>query len=192
MNFFDSDGVSIAYLDSPPEEGHGEPILLIHGFGSNLDVNWVRPGWVETLKGAGRRVIALDNRGHGASTKLYEPADPRADDGDTLARHRRGSSGGRVHDGALGRLGLARAEAGIMAIERRAIGADGLGLGAHVDEDMRMVEGGQRTHAHEFLGADTNRGDAGLIVEMRDRVIGHGLKSAGSNARTIAGPCAMR
>ena len=33
------------------------------------------PGWVATLTRAGRRVIALDNRGHGASTKLYDPAD---------------------------------------------------------------------------------------------------------------------
>jgi pimeloyl-ACP methyl ester carboxylesterase len=38
-------------------------------------VNWVQPGWFTTLKGAGRRVIALDNRGHGRSTKLYDPAD---------------------------------------------------------------------------------------------------------------------
>jgi pimeloyl-ACP methyl ester carboxylesterase len=37
-------------------------------------VNWVEPGWLKFLKDAGRRVIALDNRGHGASTKLYDPA----------------------------------------------------------------------------------------------------------------------
>jgi pimeloyl-ACP methyl ester carboxylesterase len=37
-------------------------------------VNWVHPGWVSTLTRAGRRVIALDNRGHGASTKFYDPA----------------------------------------------------------------------------------------------------------------------
>jgi pimeloyl-ACP methyl ester carboxylesterase len=37
-------------------------------------VNWVYPGWVSTLTKAGRRVIALDNRGHGASSKLYDPA----------------------------------------------------------------------------------------------------------------------
>jgi pimeloyl-ACP methyl ester carboxylesterase len=34
----------------------------------------VSPGWVTTLTGAGRRAIALDNRGHGASSKLYDPA----------------------------------------------------------------------------------------------------------------------
>jgi pimeloyl-ACP methyl ester carboxylesterase len=38
-------------------------------------VNWVYPSWVSTLTGARRRVIALDNRGHGQSTKLYDPAD---------------------------------------------------------------------------------------------------------------------
>jgi pimeloyl-ACP methyl ester carboxylesterase len=62
--------VEIAYLD----EGDGDPIVLVHGFASNKEVNWVYPGWVATLTRAGRRVIALDNRGHGASTKLYDPA----------------------------------------------------------------------------------------------------------------------
>jgi pimeloyl-ACP methyl ester carboxylesterase len=64
------DGVEIAFLD----EGEGEPTVLVHGFASNKEVNWVYPGWVTTLKRAGRRVIALDNRGHGESSKLYDPA----------------------------------------------------------------------------------------------------------------------
>jgi len=71
MPTFAHGAVELAYID----EGEGEPILLVHGFGSNVAVNWVGPGWVETLKRAGRRVIALDNRGHGGSTKLYAPAD---------------------------------------------------------------------------------------------------------------------
>jgi pimeloyl-ACP methyl ester carboxylesterase len=62
--------VEIAYLD----EGAGEPIVLVHGFASNKETNWVNPGWVATLTRAGRRVIALDNRGHGASSKPYDPA----------------------------------------------------------------------------------------------------------------------
>ena len=70
MPSFSHDGVEIAFLD----EGEGEPIVLVHGFASNKEVNWVAPGWVSTLKRGGRRVIALDNRGHGASTKLYDPA----------------------------------------------------------------------------------------------------------------------
>ena len=48
--------------------------MLVHGFASTKEVNWVNPGWVTTLTRAGRRVIALDNRGHGASSKLYDPA----------------------------------------------------------------------------------------------------------------------
>jgi pimeloyl-ACP methyl ester carboxylesterase len=70
MQFFQHDDVEIAFLD----EGEGEPIVLVHGFASNAQVNWVYPGWVATLSKAGRRVIALDNRGHGASSKLYDPA----------------------------------------------------------------------------------------------------------------------
>jgi pimeloyl-ACP methyl ester carboxylesterase len=70
MPIFHHGSVALAYLD----EGKGEPIVLIHGFASNKEVNWVYPGWVTTLTDAGRRVIALDNRGHGASSKLYDPA----------------------------------------------------------------------------------------------------------------------
>jgi pimeloyl-ACP methyl ester carboxylesterase len=49
--------------------------VLVHGFASNKEVNWVGTAWVSALTRAGRRVIALDDRGHGQSTKLYKPAD---------------------------------------------------------------------------------------------------------------------
>jgi pimeloyl-ACP methyl ester carboxylesterase len=67
---FSSGGVEIAFLDA----GAGDAVVLVHGFASNKEVNWLHPGWIATLTRAGRRVIALDNRGHGASTKLYDPA----------------------------------------------------------------------------------------------------------------------
>ncbi len=80
LKTFSSDGVQIAYIDVPSEgTDRGEPILLIHGFASNHRINWVNPRWVQTLTRAGRRVVALDNRGHGASQKLYAPADYRSD-----------------------------------------------------------------------------------------------------------------
>jgi pimeloyl-ACP methyl ester carboxylesterase len=69
MQSFESDGVRIAYID----EGEGEPILLIHGFASNVAANWRDARWVRALTAAPRRVIALDNRGHGRSEALYEP-----------------------------------------------------------------------------------------------------------------------
>jgi pimeloyl-ACP methyl ester carboxylesterase len=68
MPSFHNGAVEIAYLD----EGEGEPILLVHGFASSKNVNWVYPTWVSELKKNGRRVIALDNRGHGDSSKLYD------------------------------------------------------------------------------------------------------------------------
>ena len=70
MPSFRNGDVEIAYLD----EGEGEPIVLVHGFASNKDVTGSSPAGSPTLTRAGRRVIALDNRGHGASTKLYDPA----------------------------------------------------------------------------------------------------------------------
>ena len=66
---FDSDGIEIAFFDV----GEGAPTLLIHGFASNARVNWVSTSWTSALTEAGRRVIALDNRGHGGSGKPREP-----------------------------------------------------------------------------------------------------------------------
>jgi pimeloyl-ACP methyl ester carboxylesterase len=77
MQTFNSDGVEIAYLDvasaAPLEDA--PPVLLIHGFASNTSTNWVGTGWVRTLTDAGYRVVAFDNRGHGASQKLHGVTD---------------------------------------------------------------------------------------------------------------------
>jgi pimeloyl-ACP methyl ester carboxylesterase len=70
MPSFHNGAVEIAYLD----EGEGDPILLVHGFASTKNVNWVYPTWVSELKRNGRRVVAFDNRGHGESAKLYDSA----------------------------------------------------------------------------------------------------------------------
>ena len=87
MPTFDSAGVRIAYLD----EGVGDPVLLIHGFASNATVNWVDTGWTRQLQRVGFRVIAIDNRGHGQSEKLYALADYgaplMADDAARLLEH---------------------------------------------------------------------------------------------------------
>ena len=56
MPSFHNGAVEIAYLD----EGEGDPIILVHGFASTKNVNWVYPAWVSELKKNGRRVIALE------------------------------------------------------------------------------------------------------------------------------------
>ena len=68
MPSFHNGAVEIAYLD----EGEGDPIVLVHGFASSKNVNWVYPTWVSELKKHGYRVIAMDHRGHGESSKLYD------------------------------------------------------------------------------------------------------------------------
>ena len=75
MTTFSSDGVSLAYLDVPSEGTERGTVLLIHGFASNAATNWVDTGWVADFARAGYRVVALDNRGHGNSEKLYELED---------------------------------------------------------------------------------------------------------------------
>ncbi|HVV39773.1 MAG TPA: alpha/beta hydrolase [Nitrobacter sp.] len=71
MPSFHHGDVEIAYLD----EGEGDPIVLVHGFASSKNVNWVYPTWVSELRKNGRRVVAFDNRGHGDSSKLYDSED---------------------------------------------------------------------------------------------------------------------
>jgi pimeloyl-ACP methyl ester carboxylesterase len=79
MQTFSSDGVRIAFADESPGGGPGEgkadPVLLIHGFASSVRYNWREPGWIAFLVKHGFRVIAMDNRGHGESDKLYDTSD---------------------------------------------------------------------------------------------------------------------
>jgi pimeloyl-ACP methyl ester carboxylesterase len=103
--FFSHDGFDLAFVDRAPAAGAGEPVLLIHGFASSLQVNWVSPGWAKTLNDAGYRVIALDNRGHGQSSKSYDPTDytpqKMAGDAAALLRHL-GVSGAHVMGYSMG------------------------------------------------------------------------------------------
>src|SRR6478672_6479320 len=130
MASFKHGEIEIAYLD----EGEGEPIVLVHGFAATKEVNWVEPGWVATLTEANRRVIALDNRGHGASSKLYDPSAyhsaTMADDVRALLDH----------------LGLARAD--VMGYSMGARITANLAL-AHPDRLRSVILGGV---GHRLVG----------------------------------------
>ncbi|MDX2204397.1 MAG: alpha/beta hydrolase [Hyphomicrobiaceae bacterium] len=70
MHRFRSGSLQIAYVD----QGDGDPVLLVHGFASNIRANWADPGWISLLRREGYRVVAIDNRGHGASDKPRDVA----------------------------------------------------------------------------------------------------------------------
>lgn len=74
MASFTSDGVRIAYDDLAPPGGGERTIVLIHGFASNRLEGWKRTSWYSAFDRRRARVIALDQRGHGESEKLYDPA----------------------------------------------------------------------------------------------------------------------
>lgn len=69
---FDSDGVRLHYELHGPQDGR--PIVLVHGFASDYQLNWVGTRWQDTLTKAGHHVIGLDCRGHGSSDKPHDPA----------------------------------------------------------------------------------------------------------------------
>src|SRR5215208_8269107 len=82
-------------------------------------------------------------------------------------------SGGLVLQHAFRRPGFARAEVGGESIQRRAVGADDLVVVAEVEEHVRMVERRVGADAHELLRADLNDRNAGVVMEMRNHMIGH-------------------
>lgn len=67
-----ADGTPIATYDHGPAEA--PVVIAVHGFASSAWANWSATGWVRELQRAGYRVLAIDQRGHGASGKPHEPA----------------------------------------------------------------------------------------------------------------------
>src|ERR1041384_7084340 len=85
-----------------------------------------------------------------------------------------GSGGGR-NPGAFRRERLIGVELWIVTIECRAIRANEFALIAHVAEHVRMVEWRRRANAHELLCADFDDRRAGVVLKMRNDVLGHDL-----------------
>lgn len=138
---FSASGVELAYVD----EGDGDPVVLVHGFASSKEVNWINPGWVATLTRAGRRAIAFDNRGHGASTKLYDPAlyhsETMADDIRAVLDH----------------LGIGRAD--VMGYSMGARNAAFLAVN-HGDRVRSVILGGLGIHLVDGAGLPTTIAEA--------------------------------
>lgn len=87
-HFFSApDGVRLAWH----EMGEGRPVVLLHGYISSADMNWIRFGHAEKVAREGFRVIMPDLRGHGLSEAPHDPGqyppDILADDGLALLEH---------------------------------------------------------------------------------------------------------
>lgn len=66
------DGVRLATYEWGDDDA--PTVFCVHGFGSSTRDNWVNTGWVRELLRAGMRVLAVDQRGHGASEKPHDAA----------------------------------------------------------------------------------------------------------------------
>lgn len=81
------DGVSLAWH----QMGEGRPVVLLHGYFSDADTNWIRYGHAAAIAAKGFRVIMPDLRAHGESGKPHNPnaypPDVLAEDGLALIAH---------------------------------------------------------------------------------------------------------
>jgi pimeloyl-ACP methyl ester carboxylesterase len=130
------DGTELAWR----EMGEGRPLVLLHGYFSNAQTNWIKYGHAATLAEAGFRVIMPDLRAHGDSAKPHDAAnylkDVLADDGFALVKHL------GLTDYDLGGYSLGgRAVARMLvrgAVPRRAI-ISGMGLQGLTDTGSRAA-----------------------------------------------------
>ena len=154
MDSFISNGVEIAYADyRPVATEKGAPILLIHGFASTHAVNWLFTQWIKTLTEDGRRVVTFDNRGHGQSEKLYDPAlyslEAMAGDASALLDH----------------LGVPRAD--VMGYSMGARIAITLAL-AHADKVRSLILGGVGANLLEEPGLPSGLAEAMEAERIED------------------------
>ncbi len=73
------DGLPIAVHMVGAKADGARDLVLIHGYFSNANTNWIRYGHAAKLVEAGFRLIMPDLRGHGESAKPHDPAAYPAD-----------------------------------------------------------------------------------------------------------------
>ncbi len=146
-SFLTQDGVRIAWR----EMGQGRALILIHGYFSDADTNWIKYGHAALLAQAGYRVIMPDLRAHGLSEKPHDPAlypaDVLADDQFALIDHL------GLTDFDLGGYSLGGRTVARMLVRgcapRRAI-ISGMGLAGLLDTQSR---GAHFRHILDNIGA---------------------------------------
>ncbi len=152
------------------EYGSGLPVLLLHGGLANADY-WGH--LVPFLVAHHRRVIVMDSRGHGRSTRSAAPFgyDPMADDALALldALHVARADMVGWSDGGIVGLDLAMHHPDRLR-HLFAFGANADSSGLHVDFDRTPVFGGfiRRTHA-EYRALSPTPGQYDVFVSQ----IGH-------------------
>lgn len=185
VQFFNSDGVRLAFRDVPPHAeapetvppGRGDPIVLVHGFASNHAVNWVNTLWLTALGRAGFRVVLLDNRGHGQSEAPHAVS---AYASDIMAQDVR-----RLMD----RLSIKRAD--VMGYSMGARIAAHLAL-ANPERVRSLLLGGLGIHLVDGVGLPENiaeameAADASMLVTPMQRMFRAFAESTKSDLKALA------
>lgn len=157
-SFFTSDGIRIAWR----EIGEGRPLILIHGYFSEADTNWIKYGHAALLAATGFRVIMPDLRAHGLSDKPHDPVhypkDILADDQFALIDHL-GLGDFDLGGYSLGGRTVARMLA--KGCRPRRVVISGMGLQGLSDTGKRA---GHFRHVLENLGKH-ERGSAAFMAE---------------------------
>ena len=153
-----TDGIRLAVH----EIGEGRPLILIHGYFSEANTNWIKYGHAALLAEASFRVIMPDLRAHGASGKPHDPAhyprDILADDQFALIDHL-GLTDFDLGGYSLGGRTVARMLARGCSPRRAVI--SGMGLKGLTDTEAR---GDHFRHVLTNLGQH-ERGSAAFMAE---------------------------
>jgi len=151
MATFTHDGVTLAYDDLAPAGGADRTVLLVHGFASNRMEGWRRTGWYDAMQRRGARVVALDQRGHGESEKLYDSEAYGRDKlaGDVLA--------------LMDHLGLQAADLYGYSMGSRTVLAAALAAPERVSHLMLGGVGGKMINGRE--GGELSSGEGGSMTD---------------------------
>ena len=126
-----------------------QPVVLIHGFASSYEREWLEAGWADLLGDAGRQVIGIDLLGHGNADKPHDPAAYADLEGDVATVLPVGEQVDAIGFslGAHVLLGLARREP--ERFGRIVVAGVGVGIMSEVDtEPLAQLVAGETTTDH--------------------------------------------